>query len=81
MLLLHIIIALASLGMTAFAYVNPSARHIQVSVGLVGLTVASGTYLVLSMPAHLVEVCFMGLLFVGVSLVGIVAANRKLVTT
>lgn len=65
--------------MTAFAYVNPSARHIQISVGFVGLTVVSGSYLIWKMPAHMVEACAMGLLFVGVSLIGIVAAHRKLV--
>jgi len=77
-LLLHIIIALASLAFTAFTYVSPSAGKLQGSYMLVALTVISGTYLVIAKPAHILESCIMGLAFVGVSLVGTVAARAKL---
>lgn len=77
-LLTHIIIAISSVLFTAYVWVRPSQRNIRVSYVLLALTIASGTYLVVSLQASMLHACLMGLLFVGMILVGTVAAQRKL---
>jgi hypothetical protein len=79
-LLAHIVIALTSLLVTAFAYIAPSVTKLRVSMVLLGLTVASGTYLVLSAGTHMVQACTTGLLYIGVVSYGIIAARQKLLS-
>lgn len=78
MLLLHILIALTSVGFSTYVYLAPSKNKLSVSYGLVGLTVASGTYLVVASHAAMLRTCMMGLLYVGASIAVILAARRKL---
>jgi len=77
-LISHILIALTSLSCSVFAYVAPTKQRLHLSYGLVAATIASGTVLILQSAGHMLEACTMGLLFVGVSLVAAVAAQRKL---
>ena len=77
-LLLHITIAFVSLGFTAYVFFRPSAQKLRVSALLVAGTLGSGTYLLVSKPAHMLETCTMGLLFVGLTTLGTVAARDKL---
>jgi hypothetical protein len=51
---------------------------LRVAYGLVGATLASGFYLVWSEPAHMIEACTVGLFYIGVVSLGIVAARSKL---
>lgn len=74
----HVLIALASMVFTSFAYFRPSIMKLRVGYGLVGATLASGFYLVWSEPAHMIEACMMGLFYIGVVSLGIVAARSKL---
>lgn len=76
--LLHVIIALTSIGITSYAYFRPTHSKLRVSYGLVGLTLASGLYLVWSMPAHMVQACTSGLIYLGIVTVGIVMARARL---
>jgi hypothetical protein len=76
-ILLHVIIALASIICTSIAYVRPSASMLKAAYSLVGLTVISGTYLVWSAPATMVHACITGLVYIGVVSIGIVAARSK----
>lgn len=78
MVLLHIAIALGSLGFSTFLYFFPSKARLRVSYCLVGLTVASGTYLIVASQAAMLRTCMMGLLYVGATSAVIVAAHRKL---
>lgn len=63
-LLTHIIIALASIGVASFTFFKPSVKRLAVSYGLIIATVASGTYLVLGAGADILHTCLSGLFFV-----------------
>lgn len=78
MLILHIAIALFSVGFSTYLYFSPSRVKLRVSYGLVAATVASGTYLVVVSQAAMLRTCMTGLLYVGVMTVVIAAARNKL---
>lgn len=80
-ILLHVTIALSSLGLTTFTLFRPSVRLIQIGYGLVGLTIASGTYLVWLNPSHLIQACASGLIYLGLATVGIAVARQRLLGT
>jgi hypothetical protein len=77
-LLSHITIALSGVTFTAYAFFKPSKNKLNASYALLGLTLLSGTALVLTKPANMTQVCVEGLAFVGLSLAGIVAIHSKL---
>lgn len=77
-LLTHILIALASLVSTAYAYASPSRAKLRASYGLMALTLTSGTYLVISTGAPLAQSCITGIVYVGVMSIAIIAARRRL---
>jgi hypothetical protein len=77
-LVLHIIIAISTVLLTAVAYLFPTQSKINISSLLIVLTVLSGSYLVVTTPSYLVHACISGLLFVGVSIFGIIAAKNRL---
>lgn len=76
--ILHIIIALTSIAYTGFTFFLPSQSKLKASYILVMATIASGTYLVLSKPAHMIEACVMGLLYLAFVSLGIVSTRHKL---
>ena len=78
LLLLHIVIALSSLLFSAYAYIIPSIRKLKISYALLVLTVASGTYLVVSAGVPMLRSCLTGLVYVVVTLGGILATHHKL---
>lgn len=75
---LHIAIALTSVIYTAFVYFSPSRAKLRGSYVLVALTVASGTWLIIANPAHMVQSCITGLVYLGVIFFGIALAHQKL---
>lgn len=75
---LHIAIALLSVIYTAFVYFSPSKAKLRGSYALVALTVATGTWLIVANPAHMVQSCVTGLLYLGVIFYGIHLASNKL---
>jgi len=58
---------------------RPSTGKFGVAYGLVGATVVSGSYLVWAAPSHMIEACTMGLFYLGIVAIGIIAARVKLV--
>jgi hypothetical protein len=80
-LLLHIAIALASMIYTGYVFFSPSRAKLRGSYALVALTIASGTYLVVDKPSHMVQACATGLVYLGVIFAGIVAVRLKLART
>ena len=78
---IHITIALLSVIYTAFVYFSPSKGKLRVSYSLVALTVATGTWLVVANPAHMVQSCITGLVYLGVIFFGIALARNKLANT
>jgi hypothetical protein len=77
-LVFHILVALSSVGYTGYAFIAPSERKIRASYALIALTLASGTYLVVSTHAHMLEACMTGLIYLGVVLSGVAAAQYRL---
>lgn len=78
MLPIHIAIALLSVIYTAYVYFSPTKAKLRGSYALAGLTLATGTWLVVSNPAHLVQACISGLVFLSVIFFGIALAQNKL---
>ncbi|GAC1371051.1 MAG: hypothetical protein NVSMB39_4460 [Candidatus Saccharimonadales bacterium] len=79
LLISHIIIALLSLVAAAAAFFKPSQVTLRASYILVGLTLASGTALVITLPAHLMQTCVTGLTYLAFVFSAILAARHKLV--
>jgi hypothetical protein len=77
-LLLHILIALSSIAFTTYVFFSPSKPKLNASYALVAATIASGTYLVFANPAHMLQSCVSGLIYLGIVTVGIVSARAKL---
>ncbi|MGH7157187.1 MAG: hypothetical protein ACREGG_03705 [Candidatus Saccharimonadales bacterium] len=78
LLIFHLGVALGGLIATTVSYFDPSKRKLHIAYGLVILTLASGTYLVVTTHQPLLSSCVSGLLYLGVALVGIISAQRKL---
>jgi len=77
-LILHIIIALTSIAYTTLTYFTPSKNKLRASWALAALTIASGTWLVISTHSALLQSCMTGLAYLAVVSVGIIAAQHKL---
>lgn len=77
-ILIHIIIALSSIVCTTYAFFSPPKTKLRTSYTLAGLTVASGTYLVVSQPTHIVQTCIEGLAYIAVVTTGLMAAHYRL---
>ncbi len=77
-LLLHILVALTSVAQTTYLLFSPSKSKLHFTYTFVGLTLISGTYLGFSKPAHLVQTCVTGLIYIGVISAGIISTHRKL---
>ena len=65
-LLAHIAVALTSLVWTTFLWLRPTKAKFVGSYTLLGATLASGTYLVISTKAHILQACTTGLIYVSV---------------
>lgn len=77
-LILHIIIALASIAWTSVPFFVPSQAKLNTSYALISGTVATGTYVAIASHAHLVQICTTGLLYLGVALSGVLVAHTRL---
>ncbi len=71
-------IALTGVAYATYMYFFPSKTKVDVTYGLMALTIGSGTYLLWSLKTHVLEGCVMGLAYVaGVSAL-VILTNRKL---
>ena len=77
-LLLHIVIALASIAAASYALFFPSKKGLHFSYILVGLTTVSGVYMVIEQPVTLTQVCMTGLVYLSFVSIAIVVAKSKL---
>ncbi len=78
-LITHIIIALSSILSTTVLAFAPSRTRMYVSYILIGLTLATGTYLVVSMHSPLLSSCMTGLAYLAVALSGVGIGYYRLV--
>jgi hypothetical protein len=76
--LVHVIIALSSMAYTTYLFISPAKVKFYISYALIGLTLASGTYLVLSTHSRLLPACEAGLFYLVIVTAGVTAAHRKL---
>jgi hypothetical protein len=79
-LIAHIIIALSSICVTTALAFWPSPLKLRLSAGLIGLTLATGTYLVISMHSPLLSACMTGLIYLAVALSGVGVGYWRLAT-
>lgn len=78
LLLTHIVIALSSVIFTTLLYFSPSKAKLNFSYVLIGLTFISGTILTISKPAHMIQACTVGLLYLGAVSITTIAARNKM---
>jgi hypothetical protein len=64
LLLLHILVALASIVCATLALVFPSKWTLCASYLLIALTIATGVYLIIADPVPLLQMCVTGILYV-----------------
>ncbi len=79
-LFFHVTIALMSVAFAAYGFFLPSKTKLRISYSLIAATLASGTYLVYTAPAHMLQACVAGLFYTGVMIAATVAVRRKLIT-
>lgn len=77
-LILHIIIALSTVGVSGFTLLRPNKKILHVSYALTVGTFITGGYLVIMNPGHLVSSCVTGLTFLGVVGFMLFSARRKI---
>jgi hypothetical protein len=76
--LLHVVIALASVCYTTYLFFRPTKKNFRTSYALIGLTFATGTYLVWRTHAPLLQSCLAGLTYLTVVSVGVAAAQYRI---
>jgi len=75
--LLHVLIALASIAHATHTFFRPSQYKLYGSYGLIAATIVSGTVLIVASSGHMLESCTMGLLYIaGVSVLTVKAHTR-----
>ncbi|HVW22929.1 MAG TPA: hypothetical protein VHB51_00335 [Candidatus Saccharimonadales bacterium] len=75
-ILLHVLCALSSLVATTWAAFAPSKTKLRVGYSLTAMTLASGTYLVISLHAPLLSSCETGLIYLSLAMAGLLRARR-----
>lgn len=78
MLLLHIAAACSSIAVATWALFSPSKTKLKFGYSLTAGTVATGTYLIVAAPTHMLEVCTVGLVYLAAVGTALVAARHKL---
>lgn len=76
-LIIHILIAITSIAFTTVLLISPSQTRFRINYVLIGLTLASGTYLVVSTNAAMLKACMSGLLYISVVTAGTIAAQYR----
>lgn len=79
LLVMHIIIALASLSLATILMIKPSRKGLVANNGLIALTLLSGTALLFD-GAHLLSLCVSGLTYTAIAVGMTVVARRRLQT-
>lgn len=75
--ILHVLIALASIVFVTAVYSKPTIKKLYTSYGLVVLTVLSGVYMTVSSPALMLRSCVAGIAYISVVSLVIVAMRAK----
>jgi len=76
-LLLHILIAISSIGIATFTYFKPTVKRLGMSYGFIVATVASGTALLVMNPSNLLHTCLSGLFYITVVSIVTIATHVR----
>ncbi len=77
-ILIHVIIALTSIVIVSFAFFKPTMKKLMTSYGFIFATIASGTYLLITIPSHILQSCLMGLVYLMVVSAATVATHVRI---
>jgi hypothetical protein len=77
-ILIHVIIALTSIVIASLAFFKPTLKKLIVSYGFILGTVASGTYLLVTIPSHILQSCLTGLTYLTIVSIATIAAHVRL---
>lgn len=77
-ILIHVIIALASIALASFTYFKPSIKRLVASYGLIIATAASGTYLIVAAQGSILKSCLTGLLYLTVVSIVTIATHIRI---
>ncbi len=75
--LIHVLIALASIGVASFTFFKPSIQRLLVSYGFIVATVGSGTFLIISMSSDILRSCLTGLFYLTVVSIVTIATHIR----
>jgi len=75
---LHVAVALSSVAYALYLYIAPTQIKLYTAAVLVMLTLASGTYLVITSHSRLLPACSTGLVYLGIVSAQLLFARRKL---
>lgn len=75
---IHVLLALASLGLSTYSYFKPTALRLKAGYGLATGTLASGVALIIVNNASVLRTCLTGIAFFGVVSVLNELARKKL---
>ena len=78
-ILLHVGVALLSILYTTLLFFKPARHKFYPAYGLIGFTLASGTYLVVSTHAQVLGACMSGLIYLAGVSVGLAGAHHRLI--
>lgn len=74
----HIILAITGIVITTFLLLAPTKKRLNLSGLFLAGTLITGTILVISSPAHMLQSCIMGLAYTAFVVGGIAIARKKL---
>lgn len=78
MLLIHICVALTSLIFGGYTLFSPTIRKLRILYASVFATIATGTYLIVTTPFHIMTTCLEGLVYIFFVVATIAYATHKL---
>lgn len=77
-LIAHIVIALSSIIFASAALARPSWTKMNINYGFIAATIATGTYLIVTMHINMLSTCATGLAYLAIVAVLSALAHRKL---
>lgn len=74
---MHVLIALASVGVATVTFLKPSVRRLIVSYGFMIATIGSGTFLLLNSTGNILKSCLVGLVYVTIVSIITIATHLR----
>lgn len=77
-ILIHVIIALTSVIESTVLLLSPTQKKLNLTYILFAGTIGSGTYVLFTIPSHMLQTCIDGLLYMGFVVSAVVIAKIRL---